>query len=218
MDAVGVAQSVCSTMSAWSPQAAAGNGEILDAMRAHPGRILGYVSVWPSDAAAVRQEIEKRLGQGFTGIKLHNANGFEYDDPAYEPAFAIAHERRLPVLLHTWGAEKTFKAVRALAPKCPDAALLLAHAGANGEEAKYIQSARDCPNVWLDPTLSTAPRGLFARFVEAVGADRVVWGSDALFFALTPQIGRVLGARIPDRDKRKILSGNARRILGRIRR
>jgi predicted TIM-barrel fold metal-dependent hydrolase len=217
MDAVGVAQIACSTMSAWSPAAAAGNDEVLAAMRDFPGRILGYVAVWPADAAAVREEVEKRLAQGFTGIKLHNANGFEYDDPAYEPAFAIAHERRLPVLLHTWGEEKTFRAVRPLAEKYPDAALILAHAGA-ADEAGYAQIARDCPGVWLDPTLSAAPRGLFARFAEAVGADRIVWGSDAIFLSLTQQVGRVLGAKLADEDKQKILSGNARRILGRIRR
>jgi hypothetical protein len=35
---------------------------------------------------------------------------------------------------------------------------------------------------------------------------------------MTQQIGRVLGAKIPDAEKIAILAGNARRILARVRR
>jgi predicted TIM-barrel fold metal-dependent hydrolase len=53
--------------------------------------------------------------------------------------------------------------------------------------------------------------------VASAGADRVVWGSDAAFLSMTQQIGRVLAADIPDPDKVKILSTNARGLLERVR-
>jgi predicted TIM-barrel fold metal-dependent hydrolase len=55
------------------------------------------------------------------------------------------------------------------------------------------------------------------RGVAAIGADKIVWGSDAYCYGLPQQIGKVLGAKISDADKEKILAGNARRILARRR-
>jgi hypothetical protein len=192
-----------------------GNEQILAAMRAHPGRILGYVTVHPRSAAWVEAEMQRRLAQGFTGLKLHNANGFPYTDPAYAPALAIANERRMPVLLHTWGGPETLAECRELAGRYPETVLLLAHSGVENEIG-YIELANDVSNVMLELALSRGPRGLVQRLVEAVGADRIVWGSDAFFMGQAQQIGKVLGAAISDEDKRKLLSENARRILGRI--
>ncbi|KKK49641.1 hypothetical protein LCGC14_3133040, partial [marine sediment metagenome] len=55
------------------------------------------------------------------------------------------------------------------------------------------------------------------QLVAEAGAENVVWGSDAIFLSQAQQIGRVIGARISDEDKKTVLSGNARRLLGRIR-
>ncbi|MFW6159000.1 MAG: amidohydrolase family protein [Planctomycetota bacterium] len=194
-----------------------GNEQVLAAMRAHPGRILGYVAVHPRSAEWVEAEMRRRVDQGFIGLKLHNANGFPYTDPAYEPALGIANERHMPVLLHTWGQPETLAQCRELAERCPDATLLLAHSGVENEPG-YVELATDAPNVMLELALSRGPRGLVQRLVESVGADRVIWGSDAFFMGQAQQIGKVLGARISDEDKTNLLSTNARRILDRIER
>ncbi len=96
------------------------------------------------------------------------------------------------------------------------AAVLLAHACCSNESL-YFDAVRECPNVHLDLELSKSPRALVERMVANVGADRVVWGSDAYFYAMAGQLGRVLGARLGDDEKRRILSGNAGRILSRCR-
>ncbi|HOF86934.1 MAG TPA: amidohydrolase family protein [Armatimonadota bacterium] len=214
MDRIGVDCAVVSHTHCMSWDSAEGNEEVLAAMRAFPGRLLGYVTLWPGDAEAARREMELRMRQGFIGVKLHNANGFRYTDPGYAPALAIANERRLPVLLHTWGDAPTFADVRALAPRYPDAAFLLGHAGVLAEDT-YIALAREFPNVYLDPTMSRTPRGLWERLVEAVGADKLTWGSDALFYSMTPHPGKVAGAKISEEAKRMILGGNARRLVDR---
>ena len=46
-------------------------------------------------------------------------------------------------------------------------------------------------------------------FVKEIGADRIVWGSDAPCFSMSHQIGKMLFARIADTDKRKIIYDNA---------
>ena len=192
-----------------------GNEEVLAGMRAYPGRIFGYVIVQPRSAEWVEAEMTRRVGQGFIGLKLHNANGFPYTDPAYGPALAMANERRMPVLLHTWGDASCMQQCRTLAETFPDVSLILAHAGATNE-AGYIQLATELENVYLDTCYSLGPRGLVERLVAGAGADKVLFGTDGVFLSITQQIGKVVCARLSDDEKRKLLSANARRILGRI--
>jgi len=116
--------------------------------------------------------------------------------------------------LHTWGDEPTLSDVRELSKKYPQSAIIVAHAGSRAEE-KYISLARDCPNVYLDLAFSSGPRGLVDRFVQAVTAKKMVFGSDALFFSLHHQVGKVIGAYITEAEKRLILGKNAARILSR---
>jgi len=217
MDRVGIESVVVSHTRCLYDRPDFGNEEVLAAMQAHPGRILGYVVVHPRSAEWVATEMTRRVEQGFVGLKLHNANGFPYTDPAYEPAIGIANERRMPVLLHTWGDEACMSQVRALAQEFPEISLLLAHAGAANEEG-YVQVAGEFENVYLDVCYSLGPRGLVERLVAGAGIDKVVFGTDGIFMSITQQIGKVLGARLSEEDKRKILSENARRILGRIKR
>ena len=70
----------------------------------------------------------------------------------------------------------------------------------------------------LGTSFSLAPRGVVERLVAEAGAENVVWGSDATFLSMTQQIGRALGARISEQEKRQILSLNARKLLDGIRR
>src|SRR5574340_93638 len=83
MDRVGIRRVVCSHMQTVGSGAVRGNNEMLAAMRAFPGRILGYVTVWPWGEAEVRAEVERCLAAGFVGVKVHNSQGFPYTHPSY---------------------------------------------------------------------------------------------------------------------------------------
>lgn len=215
MDRIGIRSIMCSHMCVLSSDVGWGNDELLDAMRRFPGRILGYVSIFPASADTVRAEVERCVNVGFHGIKLHNSNGFAYNDPAYLPAYQIANERRMPALFHTWGQEQELKEIQEISRSYPEMSCLLAHSGAaNGDKA--FGMARESANIYCELAYSVSPRGLVARAVQSAGEAKVVWGSDGYFFSSAHQIGKVLGADISDETKRKILSGNARRILDRI--
>jgi len=216
MDRIGVRTIVCSHTACLAGHVRPGNDEVAAAGRAFPGRIAGYVTLWPADGEQVAAEARRCLDAGFVGIKLHNINGFAYTDPAYAPALAMANARRMPVLLHTWGGEAELAEARDLSAAYPDASIIVAHAGAARPQA-YFEIARECPNVYLDPCFSAAPAGMIERLAAEAGADKVVFGSDGLFLSLPQQIGRVLGANIPDAEKTRILAANAAAILGRIR-
>ncbi len=214
MDALGIRAIVCSHMRSMSHNVEHANTEIHKYIQAFGGRILGYAAVFPADSQSVRQSVERWLAAGFTGLKLHNVSGLPYTEAAFEPAYVIANDRRLPVLFHTWGGQEELDHIRSVSERYRQASLLVAHAGSENEAA-YIELAKDCPNVYLDLALSMAPRGLVERLVEAVGAEKVVWGSDSYFLNQAQQLGKVVGADIPEQAKAQILCGNARKILAR---
>jgi len=215
MDRLGIATCLVAHMGCLSHRVSKGNDLVMDAIAKWPGRIMGYATVWPADSDAVRAEVLRCLDGGMTGIKLHDANGFAYDDGAYESAYRIADERGLPVLFHTWGKPEEFEQIAAKAKEYPRASFILAHAGCLNEEG-YIKIARDAENVWLDLCLSSCHRGLVERLVGALGAGKILWGSDAVFINVPQQLGKVLGASIAEEDKIKLLSTNAKWVLSRI--
>jgi len=217
MDRIGVASVICSPIRVFGTHVEVGNREVLKAATAFPGRILGYVGLWPADAAEARAEAERHLDRGFVGIKLHNSSGFSYTDAGYAEALAAANERRMILLLHCWGKEEEFAEARQLSAAYPDLSIILAHTGSQREDG-YVKIAHECENVHLDLCLSLSRRGLVERLVAGAGVEKVLWGSDALFLSMTHQVGKVLGARLSEDEKVQVLAGNARRLLDRIQR
>ncbi len=53
-----------------------------------------------------------------------------------------------------------------------------------------------------------------ARLVSELGAERVLYGSDAPGRDFAAQLGRVYGAKIGAAEREMILGGNARKLLG----
>ena len=213
MDRTGVKTAVVSSLVSGGFRMEQCNEELLKAMRKYPGRILGYVYVWPGDAKAAKAEVEKRLSQGFVGIKMLVVMGFDYTDAGYAPAFEIANERHLPVLLHTYGGQRGLAdQVPGLADRYKGVNFVLAHAGAQKVE-EYIQIANEHENTYLEICTSSATYRAVETLATSVPVNRIVWGSDDLPLNMSHQVGKVLGAEIPEEIKVKILSTNARKLL-----
>jgi len=90
MDRLGVKKIFISHMSCMSYEMAWGNDVIAKAMRSYPGRVEGYISLWPDKASNVQKEVKRCLSRGFGGFKMHNSNGVRYIDEAYQPAWVAA--------------------------------------------------------------------------------------------------------------------------------
>ena len=217
MDQSGVKTSVVSSLQCAGFRMEACNEVMRAALERHPDRLLGYVYVWPGDPDAVRAEVERRLAQpGFVGIKMLVLMGYDYLYPGYAPAFEIANERRMPVLLHTYGGQAGLDDVPALAERYPDVNFVLAHAGAQKVE-HHIRIARQVEHAYLELCTSSATYRAVETLVENVPLERIVWGADDLPLNMSHQLGKVLGAEVPEEAKKQILSANARRLLAQTR-
>jgi len=207
MDRLGIDVAAVSATRALAGDIVGGNNDVADAVRRYPGRVIGYCHVSANYPEHLLAEVERCFATGaFHGIKLYQV-GVNYDDPAYEPIWAFATERRLPILAHTWGGDLT--GFDRMAAKYPAVAAFAAHAGSGFAYQPYIEAAKRVPNLYLDLTYSREHTHMIEHFVAEVGADRIVWGSDAPLFSMSQQLCKVLFARIADADKRKILFANA---------
>jgi predicted TIM-barrel fold metal-dependent hydrolase len=162
-----------------------GNDFLLGLQRSHPGRIRGYCTVNPNFRAHVERELRRCLDAGMIGIKL--AASRRADDPLLDPVCEVAARRGVPVLHHIWqhrrrdyaGQEASDASeLGALAARHPEVNFLLAHIGGGGDWIHSLAAVRRLPNVFVDLSGSGVDGGMLEACLDAVGAERLVWGCD----------------------------------------
>jgi len=89
----------------------------------------------------------------------------------------------------------------------------MAHIG--GDWERGIAAVKDCPNVLVDTSGSIIDMGMVERSVEVLGANRVLFGSDAHGVDLSVALAKVLDAEISESDRQLILGGNMQAVLDR---
>lgn len=194
-----------------------GNQEMADVIQRFPTRFRGYLGLNPNYPDQLQRQLDRydELG-GFVGLKfLSDYHRYPITGDHYLPALAFAEERGLPILMHTWGgsAYDSPQLVAELAERHPTVRLLMGHSG-HGDWEGAINTAREHENVYLELCAAYAVRGVIDAFVNAVGSERVLFGTDLPWFDPHYGIGCVMMARISDDDRHNILHRNAERLFG----
>lgn len=218
MDRCGVRRIGVSHLLALGPDSTRGNALAREAVQAHPERLFGYAVFNPHHRQAAA-EVEDLLAEpGFAGVKIHpDTHEHPLAGPGYEQAFELAARAETFVLSHSqhgspWSGLEQFAEVAARHPEVP---LLVGHSGlwpAGFPEALAIASEH--PSLHLELCGSRMTRHWVARFVTALGASRVLFGSDAVFLDLRVGLGRVVHADITDEERADVLYRNMGRLLG----
>lgn len=192
------------------------NDMVIEEAARSDGRLVPFCRLDPrADPLA---EAERALARGAMGIKLHpRAEDFALDAVELRDVFALADERRLPVLVHAGrGIPALGRHALEICARCPNVRLILAHAGIC-DLAWIWRAVPDHPNLFFD-TAWWSSSDLLALYA-LVPPRHVLFASDApyatpafagfmnLRFAvqagLSPeQIGLVFGGQIA-----RILSG-----------
>jgi predicted TIM-barrel fold metal-dependent hydrolase len=152
------------------------NDAAIDAARASGGRIVAYCRVDPH-AGALR-EATRCLDAGARGIKLHpRAERFTLAEPAVRDVVALAHERRVPVLIHAGrGIPALGRDTVRLSGQFSGASLILAH-GAISDLAWLWKVMPEHSNLFID-TAWWNPADLIALFT-LVAPSQVLFASDS---------------------------------------
>jgi len=186
-----------------------GNDLVAQAVREYPDRFVGFTLLNPHRGAeAMRRELERGARRGLRGIKLiPTYQGYPTEGPGIEVACQWAHERKQIVLNHDWGS---LAQIERLTARYPEACFVTGHTAKN-----LFPAVRRRTNLFVcSCPLWDGPRDC-EEVVAAIGAEKLLFGSDLQDLPIAWGLGPILFARIPAEAKRLILGGNLRRILRR---
>lgn len=192
----------------------AANDMVREAAAASEGRLFAFCRLDPHDSALA--EAERSLDAGARGIKLHpRAERYNLDHPGLEPVFALAGERRLPVLCHAGrGIPALGRHAVEACGRHPGMRLILAHAGIS-DLAWIWRAARELPNLFFD-TAWWAPSDLQALFA-LVPPGQVLMASDAPYgtpaWGATATLRHALQVGLHHDQSRGVLGGQAARLV-----
>ena len=217
MDRIGMQAAVVSANAAISSNTEFGNRMVLDAVRAFPGRFLGYVVANPYEAEDMEATLNHYLDEpGMVAIKLHPELHDDYPmiGPRYEPMWQVAAERHVPVLFHTYFGGDTLEDIARLAEKYPEVPLLVGHELQDKNLEAMAELANSFPNIYVDLSVPEI-YCVTEFFYEALDDIRkLIFGTDFPWGNCHFRVGAVVYARIPADAKRKVLGENMAELLG----
>lgn len=191
----------------------AGNDRTLEAAGRSNGRLIPYARLDLTEAPI--EEAERCLDRGARGIKLHpRAQKFMLDDDRLSPVFAIAAERRVPILIHGGrGLPPIADNLARLVDTYPDAQLIIAHAGIadlSGLAGHFAGKA----GVFFDTSV-WSPVDLLS-FFHLVPPEQILYASDYPY-GMQPQsllisLRSARSAGLGEEQIVELLAGNANRI------
>jgi uncharacterized protein len=212
MDAFGIDAAIIAAHAGISADYRFGNDQVMDAARLYPSRVLGYCCINPAFPSEATDELQRCFDNpAFRGIKLHPElhDNYPLYGPGYGPMWDFAAERQIPVLIHSYfGGDSLFTFGR-MADTHPKVPIILGHAGLDFGLDGVISFAIDHPNVWLDLCGALSWEGVVESLVEALGARRLLFGTDLPFINGASQMGCLVYARLPAADIEAILGRNA---------
>jgi predicted TIM-barrel fold metal-dependent hydrolase len=191
----------------------AANDRTLEHAARSEGRLIPFVRLDLTEGPV--EEAERALDLGAKGIKLHpRAQKFALTDERLAPVFAIAAERRVPILIHGGrGLPPIGDHLHRLVDQYPDAQLIIAHAGIadlSGLSAHFAGT----PGVFFDTSV-WSPIDLLG-FYRLVPPEQIVYASDYPYGSqpnsLLIALRTARAAGITEPQLLDILAGNANRI------
>jgi uncharacterized protein len=177
------------------------------------GRLIPFVRLDLGEQPI--EEAERCLDLGARGIKLHpRAQRFLLNDERLAPVFALAAERRVPILIHGGrGLPPIAGDLARLVDAYPEAQLIIAHAGI-ADLASLMGAFAGKAGVFFD-TSAWSPIDLL-DFFRQVSPEQVLYASDYPYgqqpASLLIALRTARAAGLSDEQLRGMLSGNAERI------
>lgn len=194
------------------------NDSVAQALSQYPDDFMGFVVVNPTLPNAL-DILEKGISDGMVGVKCHA--WWHQFDPAEDllPVASVCEQRGLPILIHLGGGPRTGD-FRSLLRRCPRLKLILAHAGIPHFQGIW-KAIREEKNCFVDISGSYLNASLVRRAVAALGADKVLFGSDGPVSLRTrdgghsyePILQWTRNLPLPDGDIEKIFHGNLEKLL-----
>lgn len=185
-----------------------GNDRAIEFINQYPDRFIGFTLLNPHRGPDfMRRELDRCAEAGMRGVKLiPTYQGYPEEGENIDVACQWAHERKQFILNHYWGGAAQ---VERLVSTYPDACFFTGHT-----TIAYADVMKKYDNLYVCTCPVQAPR-IVETVVDAIGADRFLFGSDLTDLPIPWGFGPILFARISEHEKRQILGDNLKGLLER---
>jgi predicted TIM-barrel fold metal-dependent hydrolase len=155
-------------------------------------------------------------GKGFWGGKWHWMQGIQdcssnykaLEDPKLEEFIKASERIDLPIVF-----EEELSFTEAFVRKTKHLKIIIPHLGMlGGNPIDFLHIFKARENVYFDTALASPDTVM--RFIENIGHERVLFGSDIPFGTMKWELEKILSLPISDDKKEWILSKNLKRLIG----
>ncbi len=208
----GIEKAILSSTKAIVGDFVEGNAELAREIAAHD-ELLGYVTINPNYPEKSIDEMNRYLSSGkFVGVKTHPGySGQPIDSPAMRKLLPAIAAVGVPILVHCWGHGEPSK-VGKIAAEYPKIPIIMGHGGVTAWQ-EAIEVMKQAPNVYTEFCSSRVERGRVRETIDAVGCERVLFGSDLGLFDPIYDLGIYEEAELTCAEREAIMYANAKRLF-----
>ncbi len=192
------------------------NDFIANSVREHPDKLVGFMTLHP-DFADLASEVDRAIGLGLKGIKLHpDFQKFAVDSKEAYAIYEVA-EGRLPIQIHMGDYRYDYshpKQLLQVLKDFPKLTVIGAHFAGWSEWEDSVRCLKG-ENLYVDTSSSSynfAPKQ-FTDMIHAFGTDRVLFGSDYPMWKPGDELRYMQKLPLKPSELDKILYQNAATLL-----
>jgi predicted TIM-barrel fold metal-dependent hydrolase len=187
-----------------------GNAETLAVCRDHP-QLLPAATVDPTALVKAAVNAGEYKSQGFAALHLFpRLQGWRVDLVTFSQIAESAQEAQLALIVALDQPGDATGLVRSLSPGSAPVVVGCRGSSLLGE---VLAVAEELPNLYIE-TSGLLGLDAISLAAERIGADRLLFGSNAPLYCPISQMENVLASRLSEEDREKVVKTNAARILG----
>ncbi len=186
----------------------------------HRDRFVPFCRVDPWQRQGAEKEVRRcLLDRGMAGLFLHPLEeNFPVNLPLVDPLIRVAEEASVPVMLAGGHVRVSLAPqIGDLVRRWPDVSFVVTSGGQINVSGVALAEAQtlfqEYPNTWLE-TSGIYRLDFIEDIAEEIGAERILFGSDAPRYDMALELKRVQWAHRPEQEKALMAGGNASRLLG----
>lgn len=194
------------------------NRQLAEMLAAYPGSkdfFLPCAWINPNFGEASVSELETCVKEwGFVALKLMPTHHFvRLVGTGAHALMRKVQELKIPVTIHSGTFLGHPLEIAVLAQAFPDVPIVMDHMGYRYYVAEALAAAKQAPNIYLATTAVMEPHWIRLA-VKEIGADRVVFGSNAPYVWPATQLDVIRQAELSESDEKKVLWDNCATLFG----